>query len=102
MATVFESLFQSALDEYEKQTGISLVGHPLAIQLEGCNSVDSITEILQEQAHSFREFRGGNNKIMKSLRRAVQVLHKLSGSVVIGEAIDLVRGIQWLVLHLFV
>jgi fungal STAND N-terminal Goodbye domain len=94
MATVFESLFQSALDEYEKQTGINLVEHPLAAQLDGCDSVDSITEVLQEQARSFREFRGSDNKIMKSLRRAVQVLHKLSGSVVIGEAIGLVRRIQ--------
>ena len=93
MATVFESLFQSALDEYEKQTGINLVGHPLAIRLEGCNSIDSITEVLQEQAHSFREFRGGNNKILKSLRRAVQVLHKLSGFVIIDEAAGLVRRI---------
>lgn len=91
--TVFESLFQSALEDYEKQTGINLAGHPLAVQLDGCDTVDSINEVLQEQARSFREFRGSDNKIMKSLRRAVQVLHKLSGTAVFGEAIGLVRRI---------
>ena len=96
---VFESLLQSALEDYEKQTGINLVGHPLAVQLDGCDSVDSINDVLQEQARSFREFRGSDNKIMKSLRRAVQVLHKLSGTAVFGEAIGLVRRIGQLVLH---
>lgn len=99
--SVFESLFQSALEDYEKQTGINLVGHPLAVQLDGCDSVDSINEVLQEQARSFREFRGSDNKIMKLLRRAVQVLHKLSGTAVFGEAIGLVRRIRQLVLHSF-
>jgi hypothetical protein len=53
--SVFESLFESALEEYEVQTEINLVRHPLTAQLEPCNTVESITEVLQGQVQSFRE-----------------------------------------------
>ena len=43
----FSVCFQ--LEEYEKETGINLVEHPLAVQLESCNSIDSITDVLQER-----------------------------------------------------
>ncbi|KAH9965155.1 hypothetical protein BJV74DRAFT_990815, partial [Russula compacta] len=86
---VLESIFQSALEEYENQTGINLIQHPLAIQLERCSSVESITDILEQQAQAFREFRGGNNKIMTLLKHAVQVLHKLSAPAALGEHIGI-------------
>ena len=90
-SSVFESLLQSALDEYENQTGINLLQHPLAVQLERCSSVESITEVLQQQAQAFREFRGSNNRIATLLRHTIQILHKLSAHVVLGEQIVLVR-----------
>ena len=88
---VFESIFQCALQEYEIQTGINLIRHPLAIQLEHCNSVESITDVIEQQAQAFREFRGGNNKIITLLKHAVQVLHKLSAPASLSEHIGLVR-----------
>jgi hypothetical protein len=54
--SMFQSLFQSALEEYEKQTGINLVEHSLALQLEHCNSVESITKLLHGQACTFLQF----------------------------------------------
>jgi hypothetical protein len=86
----FESLFQSALEDYQKQTGIDLVRHPLTIQLERCNTVESITEVLQGQARAFHDFRGDDNKIMTLLKQAAQIFHKLSATVVLGEAVGLV------------
>jgi len=88
--SVFESLFQSALEEYEVQTEINLVRHPLAAQLEPCNTVESITEVLQGQAQSFRELPEGNNKIVTLLKQTVQILHKLSAGVVLVESLSLV------------
>ncbi len=87
--SVFESLFQSALEEYEVQTEINLVRHPLAAQLEPCNTVESITEVLQGQAQSFRELPEGD-KIVTLLKQTVQVLHKLSAGVVLVESLSLV------------
>ena len=86
----FESLFQSALEEYEVQTEINLVRHPLAAQLEPCNTVESITEVLQGQAQSFRELPQGNNKLVTLLKQTVQILHKLSAGVVLIESLSLV------------
>ncbi|KAH9986995.1 hypothetical protein BJV74DRAFT_508193 [Russula compacta] len=88
-SSVFESLFQSALIEYENQTGINLLRHPIAVQLERCSSVESVTEVLQQQAQAFREFRGSNNRIATLLRHTVQIIHKLSAHVVRGEDIVL-------------
>ena len=98
-SSAFESLFQSALDEYENQTGIDLRRHPLALQLDGCDSVQSLTEVLQQQAQAFHEFRGGNNKIITLLKHAAQALYKLSTPVVHAQAIGLVRPKSLCVLY---
>ena len=87
----FHDLFNTALQEYENQTGTKLVEHPFAKQLEACDSVDSINAILQKQAHIFRKFRGDDGKIMKSLKSSVDVLYTLSISTVLGEGIGLVH-----------
>jgi hypothetical protein len=36
-------LFEAALQDYERQTGIALAKHPLAERLQECDSVESIT-----------------------------------------------------------
>jgi hypothetical protein len=91
-SSVFESLFQCALDEYEKETGINLVEHPLAAKLERCNDVESITQALQEEMQAFREYRGDKHAVMKFLKNAVQAIHNLSDIVALGESIGLVRA----------
>ena len=85
-----EALFESALHDYEQQTGIPLAKHPLAEQLQNCQSVDSITTLLQEQARVFSEFRG-SDKIMKSLKGIVSALSKVSAAAAVGQNIGLVR-----------
>ena len=87
----FPLLFEYALQDYENQTGTKLVDHPLANQLESCHSLDSITAILHGQARNFREFRGDDGRIMKSLKCTVNVLYTLSTSTVLGGSISLVR-----------
>ena len=86
----FQALFEAALHDYEKQTGIVLAKHPLAEQLQNCDSVESVTSILHEQAQAFSEFRG-DDKIMKPLKNALSVLDKLSATANLGEDIGLVR-----------
>ena len=95
----FEVLFNTALREYERQTGTSLVDHPFAEQLEKCDSANSIATILQEQSQSFREFRGGDGKLMKSLVCSVDVLYTMSTSTVLGEGVGLVRPKVLICIH---
>ena len=83
-------LFETALQDYEKQTGIVLANHPLAEHLQNCDSVESVTAVLREQTRAFSDFRG-RDKIVKLLKNVVSVLHKLSATADLGEAIGLVR-----------
>jgi hypothetical protein len=83
-------LFEAALQDYEEQTGIALAKHPLAEQLQNCDSVESVTAILRDQTQAFSEFRG-KDKVMKPLKNTVSILYKLSAAADFGEAIGLVR-----------
>jgi len=86
----FRTLFELALEDYEIQTKISLVEHPLAQKLENSHSVESITTLLQDQTRTFGEFRG-RDRMMKSIRSAVSFLYKLSAAASLGDDIGLVR-----------
>jgi len=87
----FESIFNAALEDYAKRSGTRLdEHHPLVKQLENCNSVDSISSVIQEHARRFRKFRGEDGILMRSLKGAVQVLYTLSTSAVLGESISIV------------
>jgi hypothetical protein len=83
-------LFEAALQDYEEQTGIVLAKHPLAEQLQTCDSVESVTTVLREQTQAFSDFRGKDN-VLNSLKNAVSILHKLSATTDLGQAIGLVR-----------
>jgi hypothetical protein len=80
----FQVLFESALQDYERQTGIALANHPLAEQLQTCQSAESVTALLQEQAQAFSEFRE-SDKIMGSLKNVVSVLLKVSAIAALGQ-----------------
>ena len=89
--TRLQLLFDTALQSYEKQTGLKLIDHPLARQLENCHTVDSVVLILQHQAPALTGSREDEGGIMRSLKRVVHVLHALSTSSTLGEGIGLVR-----------
>jgi len=85
------ALFEAALEDYEKQTGIALAKHPLAEQLQNCVSVESVTQVFREQTQAFSELRG-RDKIMKLLKNSVSVLYKLTATANFGQDIGLVRS----------
>jgi hypothetical protein len=89
-SSTFRVFFNAALQDYKDKTGNTLTDHPIAKQLETCESVDSITDILQEQARSFREFRENDGKLMKALSSSVDVLCAPSISSALNEAVGLV------------
>src|SRR6266403_2937371 len=85
----FQVIFDSALRDYERQTGTTLSNHPLAQQLQVCQTVESTIALLQEQAHAFKEFRE-SDKIMKSLKSVVSFLSKVSATARLGRQFGLV------------
>ena len=82
-------LFEAALREYEKQTGIALDKHPLAEELQNCDSVESVTTVLRGQTRAFSDFQE-EDKVFKPLKNAVSVLYKLSATANFGPDIGLV------------
>jgi len=76
----FQWLLESALLRYEKMTGVALSKHPLALQLESCNSVEDFNKLLGDNAKDVRE----SERITKSMKTIVSILTPLS-------SIDLVR-----------
>jgi hypothetical protein len=83
-------LFEAALHDYQRQTGIALAEHPHAEKLQSCDSIESVTAVFHEEAQAFSEFRG-KDKVLKPLEQAVSVLYKLSAIANFGPDIGLVR-----------
>jgi hypothetical protein len=83
-------LFEAALKDYEKQTGIALIKHPLADKLQNCDTVESVTAVLHEQTQAFNDFRE-KDKVLKPLQKAISALCKLSATADFGRAAGLVR-----------
>jgi hypothetical protein len=90
LSSNFRILFDAALQDYKDKTGNTLIDHPIAKQLETCESVNSITAILHEYARGFREFRGNDGRLMKALNSSVDVLCSPSISSALNETIGLV------------
>jgi hypothetical protein len=85
-----QSLFDSALQDYETKTGIALDKHPFAEELQNCDSVESVTAVFDSQIEAFKEFRG-KDKILKPLKNTLSALHKLSAGARFGQDVGLVR-----------
>lgn len=83
-------LFEAALRDYERETSIALDKHPLAAQLQNCDSVESITAVLCEQTRAFSESQRKDD-VSKPLKKVVSVLHNLSATADFGQDIGLVR-----------
>ena len=86
-----QSLFETALKEYERHAGTNLLDNRLIINLQRCESAEAISAILQDQAQAFHKFRGNDGKLTRWLKRTVHVLHTLSTSSVLGAGVGLVR-----------
>jgi hypothetical protein len=89
-STRFRDLFESALQAYEKKAGVTLAEHPLAVRLQSCESVQSITTVMQDQAQAFNEHRG-SDRVMGSIKNTLSILTRLSATASLAVDIGLVR-----------
>ena len=77
----FQAIFQAALKSYKKQTGKDLTAHPLAFQLESCDSTSAILVVLQDQVREFDKSHNGDERLTKWLGPTVNVLYAFSAAV---------------------
>jgi hypothetical protein len=57
-----------------------LANHPLADELQSCDSVESVTVVLREQTSEIR----GKDKVLKPIKNVLSVLHRLSSDSDLG------------------
>ena len=79
-------MLDAALDEYKKKTGNDLLALWLASELKVCESVDSVLDILRDQAKAFEQ--SGGRKLMKLIDPLVHVLDTFSATL--GGVVSLV------------
>ncbi len=85
----FQLIFNTALKAYERRTKTDLLAHPLAPQLQACNSPGSILAVLQDQVDDLAQVRRSDERLTKWLNPTINVL--LAFSAIIGEGVSLVR-----------
>jgi hypothetical protein len=84
-----DSIFNSALQTYKKKTSKDITSHPLATELQSCNSPDAILAVLRKQVPSFDQSQDSNGTFTKWLIPTINVLYAFSATV--GEGVGLVN-----------
>jgi len=86
--TNIDSVFNAALRTYNKKTGKDITSHPLATELQSCDSPDAILALLQRQIPTPDPSQSGDETFAKCLVPTVNVLYTLSDTL--GEGVGLV------------
>jgi hypothetical protein len=73
---------------YEKKTKTDLLTHPLASQLQSCNSSSDILAVLQDKVNDFDKSRSHNERLSNWLSPTINVLYAFSATV--GQGVGLV------------
>ena len=84
----FIAIFNAASTEYVRITGKRLDAHPLAVQLDACDSPKAVSDLLHSQAQAFSKIHKGDEKLMAILDPTVHILFTFSATL--GEGIGLV------------
>ena len=84
----FQLVINSALKEYEKRTKQDLLAHPLASQLQVCDSPGTILNVLQQQVQGPDQSQLSNDRWIKWLDPTVNILYTLCDTL--GEGVGLV------------
>jgi hypothetical protein len=84
----FRSVFNAALEAYDKVTKSKLLSHPLATQLQSCDTPADILSVLQDLVSQFDQNRSGDERLRNWLDPTVNVLFTFSATL--GEGVGLV------------
>jgi hypothetical protein len=87
--SILDAGLSLALGEYKNMTGKPLLDHPLATELQRCDSIDAIKAVFQVQAEAFKQFRDGDKRLMKWINPVVDVLSTFSDTI--GGTAGIVR-----------
>src|ERR1700677_2018042 len=84
----FRTIFFAAMKAYEKKTKTDLHMHPLATQLQSCNTSSDILAVLLDKVNEFEKSKSHNERLSSWLSPTVNVLYAFSATV--GQGVGLV------------
>ena len=84
----FQSMFNSALEAYEKATKNKLLTHPLAAQLQSCDSPNAILSVLKNLIQQSDQRSSSDERLRNWLDPTVSVLYTFSATI--GGGVGLV------------
>ena len=84
----FQPIFNNALKAYQRHTKKDLLAHPLAAQLQACDSPSGILAVLQQQVQDLNRSQSSDERLTKWLDPTVSVLYAFSETL--GEGVSLV------------
>ena len=84
----FQLIINNALKAYEKRTKQDLLAHPLASQLQTCDSPAAILAILHQQVQGLDQSRSSDDRLTRWLDPTINVLYTLSATL--GDGVGLV------------
>ncbi|KAI9442948.1 hypothetical protein H4582DRAFT_1145912 [Lactarius indigo] len=84
----FHSIFVAALKAYEKKTKNDLLKHPLAAQLQSCNSSADILALLRDKVEEYDQSKSRDERLSSWLNPTINVLYAFSATL--GEGVGLI------------
>jgi hypothetical protein len=77
----FQSVLDAALEAYEKKTKCKLLTHPLAAQLQSCDSPTAVLAVLQDLIQQFDRRRSSDQRLSNWLNPTINVLYAFSSTI---------------------
>ena len=84
----FQSALNAALEAYEKKTKCKLLTHPLAAQIQSCDSPTAILSVLQDLIQQFDRCRASDERLSNWLNPTINVLYAFSSAI--GQGVGFV------------
>ena len=84
----FSSIFNAALEKYERKTKQDLAKHPLLPRLQSCDSPEAVIIALREQTIEFNQSQNRDDGLTKWVTPTVNVLYSFSSTL--GGVVGLV------------
>jgi hypothetical protein len=84
----FQLVFENALKAYQKRTKKDLSAHPLATQLQDCDTPSEILAVIHQQLERLHRSQRADERFTRWLNPTVNVLCAFSGAL--GEGAGLV------------
>ena len=88
----FRAVFVAAVKAYEKKTKTDLLTHPLATELQSCNSSGDVLAVLHDKVNELDQSKSHNERLSSWLNPTINVLYAFSATL--GEGVGLV-SLNW-------